>query len=240
MEATCLIRGTTSNMAADPEAWNTIVRHYETCLKEHGATPRGADWPNSADLAARFGVMLELLAGAGERPVLLDLGCGPGLLLDYLTATGGIDRVQYRGIDLSKSMIETARRRWPSHEFSCLDIVASPPPEQSVDIVIMNGVLTERVSLSVKAMTDLAESLVAAAFRLARVGIAFNVMNAHVDWQRDDLFHWPFDALAGFLKREVNANYEFRADYGLFEYTCFVRRHPRRPASPRAEKWWVE
>jgi len=88
-------------------------------------------------------------------------------------------------------------------------------------------------------MTSLAQSLIAAAFRLARVGLAFNVMNAHVDWQRDDLFHWSFDALAAFLKREIGPHYEFRADYGLHEYTCFVRRRPRRPPDPRAETWWA-
>ena len=67
-------------------------------------------------------------------------------------------------------------------------MLATPMPKQSVDIVIMNGVLTERISLSVEAMTAMAKALVAAAFRVARVGIAFNVMNAHVDWERADLF----------------------------------------------------
>jgi len=221
------------------EAWNALIHHYEQCLREHGATPRGVNWPNGEDLAARFGVMLELLVEAGERPALLDLGCGPGLLLDYLAATGGVDRVRYHGVDLSAAMIAAARARWPHHEFSCRDIVAVPLPEQSVDIVIVNGVLTERVGLSIEAMTSLAQSLIAAAFRLARVGIAFNLMNAQVDWQRDDLFHCPFDALAAFLGREVSRHYEFRADYGLYEYTCFVRRQPRRPSAPETESWWT-
>jgi len=43
------------------------------------------------------------------------------------------------------------------------------------DVVIMNGVLTARLSLSVEAMTGTAEALVSAAFRVARVGIAFNM-----------------------------------------------------------------
>jgi SAM-dependent methyltransferase len=231
-------QGANPGVPADFGGWSAIVRHYEECVAKHGAAPAGVDWPNGADLAARFGVMLELVAEGGERPTLLDLGCGPGFVLDYLAATGGIDRIRYHGIDLSNAMIDIARTRWPMHEFSCRDIVAMPLSEQGVDIVIMNGVLTERVALSVEAMTALAESLVAAAFRAARIGIAFNVMNAHVDWQRDDLFHWPFDALAGFLKREVSPNYAFRADYGLYEYTCFVRRRPQRPANPKAETWW--
>lgn len=225
-----------SDIPVVPAQWNAIVRHYEECLAQYGPTPRGVDWPNGADLAVRYSVMLELLAECGERPVLLDLGCGPGLILDYLTATGGIDRVQYHGIDLSEAMVEAARARWPEHEFSCRDIVTAPLAEQSVDIVLMNGVLTERVSLSAPSMTLLAESLVAAAFRVARVGIVFNVMSAHVNWQRDDLFHWPFDALASFLKREVSSNFVFRADYGLYEYACFVRRRPRRALE--AETSW--
>jgi SAM-dependent methyltransferase len=218
--------------------WSVIVRHYEACLTKHGATPRGVDWPSGADLATRFGVMLELLPQAGDKPTVLDLGCGPGLLLDYMTLMGVADRVRYLGLDLSQGMIDAARSRWPAHDFACRDICAEPLPDQSVDVVIMNGVLTERVSLSLEAMTALAQALVAAAFRAARVGIAFNVMNAHVDWQRDDLFHWPFDTLAAFLKREIGTNYEFRADYGLYEYTCFVRRQPRLPAGPTREAWW--
>jgi hypothetical protein len=96
------------------------------------------------------------------------------------------------------------------------------------------------VSLSIEAMTRLAESLIAAAFRACHIGIAFNVMNAHVDQTRDDLFHWPFDALASFLKHEVSRHYSIRADYGLYEYTCFVRREPRRLADPTADGWWAQ
>jgi hypothetical protein len=91
----------------------------------------------------------------------------------------------------------------------------------------------------VEAMTRLAESLVSAAFRLARAGIAFNAMSAHVDWQRDDLFHWPFDDLASFLRAKVSPHYGFRADYGLYEYTCLIWRRPRRAAAPEREGWWT-
>jgi hypothetical protein len=88
-------------------------------------------------------------------------------------------------------------------------------------------------------MTGLAQALVSAAFRAARVGIAFNVMNAYADWQRDDLFYWSFDGIAAFLKRDVSRHYEFRADYGLYEYTCFVRRHPRPSGAQIAGTWWT-
>src|SRR4051812_25372202 len=109
-------------MPTDSDSWKVIVRHYEQCLAKHGPTPRGVDWPNGADLAARFGVMLELVAESGKQPDVLDLGCGPGLFLDYLAATGGVHQVRYHGIDLSNTMIDVARARWPMHNFSCRDL----------------------------------------------------------------------------------------------------------------------
>lgn len=229
---------TAEHSPTTPGNWRDIVGHYETCFRKHGVSPAGVDWPNGDDLAARFDVMLEILEGAGDRPVLLDLGCGPGLLLDYLKQRQPAKPVVYQGIDLSVPMIETARTRWPGMDFAVRDIVADPLAPQSVDVVIMNGVMTERVNLEHDQMVALAKSLIAAAFRAARVGVVFNVMNKHVDWERRELFYWPFDDAAAFLKAEVSRHYSFRADYGLYEYTCTVRRQPRRRAGGDAQTWW--
>lgn len=168
--------------------------------------------------------------GAAERrPVLLDLGCGPGLLLDYLHATGRLEMVEYRGIDLSPAMVAAASARWPGRDISCRDVVSDPLPDQSVDYVIMNGVLTEKQTLSHQAMAGIAQELIVAAFAAARVGIAFNAMSRHVDWQRPELFHWGFDEVSAFLCQRVSRHYAFRSDYGLYEHTTFVWRAPRLP-----------
>ena len=222
------------------ENWSALVTHYERCLDRHGATPRGVDWPNVADLEVRFDTLLSLLDGSDTepRPVLLDLGCGPGLLLDYLRATGRLESVEYRGIDLSPAMVEAARARWPDRDISCRDIVADPLPERSVDFVIMNGVLTEKQTLSHEVMVAIAQELIVAAFNAARVGIAFNAMSRHVDWQRPELFHWGFDELSAFLRERVSRHYAFRSDYGLYEHTTFVWRTPRRPPAI-ADGWWT-
>lgn len=221
-------------------AWSEIVSHYERCFQRSGARPEGVDWPNGRDLEARYATQLSILeaAEAGSKPVLLDVGCGPGLLLDYLKATDRLDELEYRGLDLSTNMIEAAKQRWPDRDFSIRNIVTDPLPERGVDFVIMNGVLTEKVEVSQDAMIKLAQPLIIAAFRAARVGIAFNVMSHHVDRQRADLFHWGFDELAAFLKQDVSRHYTFRADYGLYEYTALVWRNPRRPAPAEPQAWW--
>jgi SAM-dependent methyltransferase len=201
-----------------------LVRHYEACFLEHGRTPKGVDWPNQDDLNTRFEVMLGVVRPGHEQPALLDLGCGPGLLLDYLERTGRRQDFDYIGVDLCEPMLESARRLWPDYRFARQDIVAQPLPGGLVDYVILNGVLTERRGASHAQMADYAVNLLDAAFRTARVGIAFNVMSKLVDWERDDLFHWGFDDMTAAVSRRLSRHIRIRADYGLYEYTVYVYR----------------
>jgi SAM-dependent methyltransferase len=211
-------------------SWHSIQAHYERCLRIHGMTPKGLDWPNDRDLETRFQTHLGILSGvtAGARPVLLDLGCGPGLLLDHMQATSLLKRVSYLGIDISSTMIAAARARWPKQAFEVRDIITDPLCDQAVDVVVANGVLTKRVDVSHDAMVSMARDLISSAYRAARVGISFNVMSRHVDWERYDLFHWGFDEVASFLTQEVSRHFTIRADYGLYEFTVFVWREPQR------------
>jgi SAM-dependent methyltransferase len=222
--------------------WRPLKDHYERSLQAAGATPQGVDWPSGRDLEARFETQLGVLAGvpAGdEPPLVLDLGCGPGLLLDYLAARGRLDSIRYLGVDISPAMVNAARARWPGHSFEVRDVTAEPLEPESVDVALMNGVLTVRREIPRERMVEMAEAVVLAAFRAARHGIAFNAMSLHVDWQRDDLFHWGFDEVAAFLKREATRHVAFRADYGLYDFTAFAWRRPQRPPPCANETWWV-
>jgi hypothetical protein len=73
-------------------------------------------------------------------------------------------------------------------------------------------------------MLDYFERTLSATFAKAERGIAFNVMSKHVDWERTDLFHLPFDTLARILIRALTRNFVIRNDYGLYEYTTYVYR----------------
>jgi SAM-dependent methyltransferase len=221
--------------------WEILRAHYERCFEQHGTTPSGVDWPDALDLEARFATQLDVLQSVPTsvgRPSLLDLGCGPGLLLDYMAASGRQVMLDYRGVDISESMISAAKARWPGHAFEVRDIVANPLPDASVDVAILNGVLTERRGIARERMVDMARELATAAFKAVRHGIAFNAMSRHVDWEREDLFHWGFDEVAAFLKRDVTRHVRFRADYGLYEFTAFAWHHPLRPEPCARADWW--
>ena len=215
----------------EPRIHQPIIDHYERCLATHGEGPRAVDWPDAEDAALRYDVMLGLLAGdrAPDRPgkaELLDFGCGTGDLLAHMRETG-TGRIGYTGLDASEAFVEAARRRFPEAEFRCADILAEPLPAGAFDYAVLNGVFTERVSLSNAEMFDYMGSVLAALFPACRRGLAFNVMSKQVDWERDDLFHLPVDTLLAFLAGALSRHVVIRHDYGLYEYTAYVYRHPQ-------------
>ena len=94
----------------------------------------------------------------------------------------------------------------------------------------MNGVFTQKRNLSFGEMLEYFKDVVRHTMPKAKIGIAFNVMTKHVDWERAELFHLPFDTLAGFLRNEVSTDFAIRNDYGLYEYTTYVFRPPESAA----------
>jgi SAM-dependent methyltransferase len=202
-----------------------IVSHYESCLERHGDTHLGVDWPQPDDVSTRHRVMLEVVKPnlTDETVRLLDFGCGAAHFNEYLRQHG-VTNIDYAGLDLSGKFIELCRSKFPSNQFYCLDLLADNNTLPRFDYIVMNGVFTEKLSLTFDEMLNYFKQLVSKVFAKAEQGIAFNVMSKHVDWEREDLFHLPFDTLAAFLKQELSRNFVIRNDYGLYEYTTYVYR----------------
>lgn len=216
-------------MVSDPHcgpepSYLELVHHYEACLARHGDTHLGVDWPNQADAATRYRIMLDIVRQrhAPERPTLLDVGCGAGHLLEHARRHG--PDIRYTGVDLSARFIDLCRVKFPGETFLQLDLLRATPAGLGADFVVANGLFTEKRSLSWDAMWEFTRGMIRVLFGLAGTGLAFNVMSSHVDWQRDDLFHLPCDVLAAFLRAEVSRHSVLRADYGLHEYTAYVFR----------------
>ena len=215
------------NVRMAPVDYHSLIEHYEACLDRHGDTPQGVDWPNAADAETRYRVMLDLVGNTHGEPVtLLDFGCGAAHLADYLARHNRRD-ISYMGLDASPKFVELARTKHPQLPLYCLDVLATGTPAPEADFVVMNGVFTEKRGMSFDEMRGYMEQLLQHVFKTTRVGLAFNVMSKHVDWERDDLFHLPFDTLVSFLRSNLSRHIVLRADYGLYEYTTYVYREPR-------------
>src|SRR3954470_2482052 len=135
-----------------------LKRHYAQSFHVYGATARGVDWRGEADLELRYRKMLEVIPddSTAAAPTLLDVGCGFGGLLEYAEDRG--IAIDYTGIDVVPEMIDHARRVRPGAEFYCQD-VCGWSTDRKFDFVVCNGILTQKLTASIREMDLFAQSL---------------------------------------------------------------------------------
>ena len=206
--------------------YRRLVDAAEGWLAEHGDDYRGAGWTKSqTNTDTRHRVMLEIADPSPRQPVeLLDLGCGTSQFYEYIIRQGRAGEVRYSGLDLSSVLLERARSKFPHITYYHVDLLEGPDTLPSFDYVVINGIFTFKDGLSHAAMLDFWRVFIERAFVHARRGLAFNAMSTEVEWQRDDLFHLPFDVMASFVAERLSRNFVIRHDYGLYEYTTYVYR----------------
>ncbi len=202
--------------------FHILAAHYENCFLQHGDTARGVDWPDAEGARVRYRVMAELSRDRGD---FLDFGCGAGHFLEYLQQTR-TPCPGYRGLDISPIFVDLCRSKYPGVAFDCMDVMAPDAVIPSEDYVIMNGVFTEKREVPHEVFFDAMTVVLTKVFAAAKRGMAFNLMSKYVDWERDDLFHVPYDNIIRFVM-SLSRHHLIRADYGLREYTVYVYKSPQ-------------
>jgi len=219
-----------------------LTNHYAAALAARGVRPVGVLWPNAPDLATRYEVLLGPIDFGNYSPErrvrLLDLGCGPGFLLDYLAENDLLRLVDYTGVDVSETTMGHARTRWPDHRFELRDIRDHPFPAGAFDYCIICGVFLSRNAITYEAMLRLVGDTLRAVWPSVNLGLGFNVMSKHVDWERDDLFHWPLDDVMSFCKANLSRHVQLRLDYGLWEASALVSRAPIQSRTCVPKSWF--
>jgi SAM-dependent methyltransferase len=222
---------------------NPLRNAYAAGLAAHGPTARGLLWPNAADMAIRYETLLRSASPEphGSRPLrLLDLGCGAGLLLDYLAENNLLAALDYTGIDIRGEAVDYCRGRWPEFRFEIRDVRDQPFPAAEFDHCLICGVFTGKFDMSYAAMEAMAHETLSAVWPSVTEGLSFNTMSRHVDWERDDLFHWPLDDIMAFAKTNLSRHVAFHLDYGLWEVAVSVRKGPLSPKSSLPAGWLHE
>jgi len=218
-----------------------LTSRFEHSLARGGVTPVGIMWPNTIDLAVRFEKLLSAIdfgSYGPSRPLrLLDLGCGPGFLLDWLAANTRLDQIDYTGVDVTEVTMGHARRRWPAHKFLLRDVRDAPFAEDAFDFAIICGVFIARFENSYSAMEALTHDTLRAVWASTRLGLSFNTASKHVDWERDDLFHWPLDDIVRFCTRDMSRHVALHLNLGPRETAVVVTREPVRARTATPANW---
>ena len=202
-----------------------LSKACEVDLEKYGDTFRGAGYTKSkADADSCYSVMLDLIRHKNEQITLLDFGCGLAHFYEYIS-NRQVNNIRYTGVDLSNKYLSAARSKHPNVEFCNLDVREDDSLLPNYDYIVMNGLFNYKGQYSQDEMMEYWLSMITVAFKHCNYGIAFNVMSKIVDWERDDLFHLPFDVLASHVSKNLSRNFVIRHDYGMYEYTTYVYKN---------------
>jgi SAM-dependent methyltransferase len=204
-----------------------IAAACEEDLTAYGDTFRGVGYTKSQEEAEeRYALMLNLVREQTESVSVLDLGCGLAHMLDYIQRQPNRGNIRYSGLDISARYLAAAKTRHPHADLILMDVLESDETVPDYDYVILNGLFNYRGSLDEHTMLAYWRALTSVAFRHCRRGMGFNVMSKIVDWEREDLFHLPFDTMARFVGEHLSRHFVIRHDYQAYEYTTYVYRTP--------------
>ena len=89
-----------------------ISKVFSFRVRTYGSTPSGVLWKNSRGQQLRFRVLSGILTDLNStaKVSINDFGCGYGALYDFLLKIPSMGELNYFGYDISKDMIETARK----------------------------------------------------------------------------------------------------------------------------------
>lgn len=198
------------------------VRHYYgSKVSQFGPTPRGADWNSRESQVLRFEQLLKVARDPGPLS-LNDYGCGYGALVDYLVDRGYT--FQYSGYDISKEMINEARKhhgRRPECRF-----LTTRSRLTAANYTVASGIFNVRLSTPDDVWRDYVFSTLHDFNGLSEKGFAFNALTSYADRERmrPDLYYADPALLFDYCKRHFSRFVSLIHDYPLYEFTILVRK----------------
>jgi SAM-dependent methyltransferase len=197
-----------------------VARYYSDRLREHGTTARGVDWSSEESQVLRF-VQVARLLPVDEAYSVVDYGCGYGAVLEFLEGRG--DRFDYQGYDISKAMVDQARR---DHGSAQRRFTTAEDDLEPADFAIASGIFNVKLDTTVDDWSDYVTDTLRRIDRLGNRGFAFNMLTSYsdADRMRPDLFYGDPCRYFDHCKRTFSKQVALLHDYGLYEFTILVRK----------------
>ena len=121
---------------------------------EYGDTCKGLDWPNYKDMILRYQIMIDINQYYKlNKFSILDFGAGTGNLYNYVKNISNYE-IEYSALDISPFFV-IVLKKYDNINVYNIDIIKDNIEYLPIfDYIVLNGVFTEKRTLSEDEMWD--------------------------------------------------------------------------------------
>lgn len=198
-----------------------IADYYSVKLSRFGETPKGVDWNGVESQTLRFQQLCRII-NRSDHFTINDLGCGYGALLDFLSDR--YDSFTYRGFDISKAMVLTAKNRHIGKKGARFEV--SSNPDKAAEYSIASGIFNVKLKTSTETWQRYIIETLECLNETSSIGFAFNCLTRYsdADKMKDYLYYADPCKLFDLCKQRFSKNVALLHDYGLYEFTILVKK----------------
>jgi SAM-dependent methyltransferase len=194
----------------DPEDIRLVIQRYQNRIAEHGATFASLNSGNAEKQAIRQSVHASALRG--DRPSILEVGCGLADFYRYLIAQKR--ECSYCGYDIVPEYVDQCQRVFPDSRFEVRNIFLDGI-DCIYDTVVMSQVLNNRYQKSDN--MQVMQRALELAFQHTRKSVSVDMLSTYVDFRNPDLFYYSPEEVFRIAKA-IAARVLIRHDYRAFEF----------------------
>lgn len=206
------------------EIHRNIDAYYTGKIKQFGATPQGVDWNGEESQTNRFRQLSKIIT-AQQSFSVVDIGCGYGKYVDFLTDEG-YEAFRYTGYDLSDEMITNARRLHCESADTRFWTIQELSEIETADYAVASGIFSVKMEHTESEWLSYVLNTLDAMHEKSEKGFSFNMLTKYSDkeYMRPDLYYADPLFIFDYCKRNFSKQVALLHDYGLYEFTILVRK----------------
>jgi hypothetical protein len=195
------------------------LKIYEEQFAKFGDSPDGTFNQNTSIQNLRFERLLKQFDFEASPYSLHDVGCGICDLYTYINQNKL--NIQYSGTDIVPEMKVLAQKKYPNIDVQIKDILNEELKEE-YDIVVLAGTFNLPSGVDKESWKLFTRSMIKAMFSLCKVGISFNFLSTHAEFENEAMYYESPNEIIDFCVQELSRFVVIDHSYPLFEQTITV------------------